>query len=254
MAAMAAISNCRRLLAETAAQSDIAYLLVVRTDGVIIAHSQRDKVGSRYGSDLDLPAIHASATLRSRQGVSADGSGAFEVFGRFAPLARPPVWMRRGHRMGRGEMMTDPPSPPEMVIFVGLRTDSVDAARAADTRHTIVMAAVLLLAGCAGVLLLLLAQNYRSARTSLIRVQAFSDNLVTRMPIGLVALDRDSRVTAVNSGGPGNAGAGCGRGDRPARGQGDSGGIAEAPRTMPTSRCNGKWSVRWPTAGGFPWT
>jgi two-component system sensor histidine kinase HydH len=82
---------------------------------------------------------------------------------------------------------------------VGLRTDSVDAARAAATRHTIVMAAVLLLAGCAGVLLLLLAQNYRSARTSLIRVQAFSDNLVTRMPIGLVALDRDNRVSAVNS-------------------------------------------------------
>ncbi|BBO77351.1 PAS domain-containing sensor histidine kinase [Desulfosarcina widdelii] len=189
----------QRLLAETAAQPDIAYLLVVRTDGVVIAHSQIDKVGSSYGSDLDLPAIHASAALRSRQGVSEDGSGVFEVFGRFAPLARPPVWMRRSHRMGRGEMITDLPTPPEMVIFVGLRTDSVDAARAADTRHTIVMAAVLLLAGCAGVLLLLLAQNYRSARTSLVRVQAFSDNLVTRMPIGLVALDRDNRVTAVNS-------------------------------------------------------
>ena len=189
----------QRLLAETAAQADIAYLLVVRTDGMVIAHSQMDKVGAIYGSDLDLAAIHASATLRSRQGVSEDGSGVFEVFGRFAPLARPPVWLRRGRRMGHGEMTTDLPSPPEMVIFVGLRTDSVDAARAAATRHTIVMAAVLLLAGCAGVLLLLLAQNYRSARTSLIRVQAFSDNLVTRMPIGLVALDRDNRVSAVNS-------------------------------------------------------
>jgi two-component system sensor histidine kinase HydH len=189
----------QRLLTETAAQPDIAYLLVARTDGVVIAHSEMEKVGSRYGSDLDLNAIHASASLRSRQAVSSDGSRVFEVFGRFAPLARPPVWLRRGHRMGHGEMTTDPPSPPEMIIFVGLRTDSVDAARAADTRHTIVMAAVLLLVGCAGVLLLSLAQNYRSARTSLVRVQAFSDNLVTRMPIGLVALDRGNRVTAINS-------------------------------------------------------
>ena len=86
-----------------------------------------------------------------------------------------------------------------MVIFVGFRTDAVDAAHAADVRHTMVMAVVLLLVGCAGVLLLFLAQNYRSARTSLARVKAFSDNLVSRIPIGLVALDRDGLVTAVNS-------------------------------------------------------
>lgn len=90
-------------------------------------------------------------------------------------------------------------SNPPMVIFVGFRTDDLDAARSADIRHTMAMAAVLLLVGWAGVLLLFLTQNYRSARTSLARVKAFSDNLVSRMPIGLVALDRSGWVTALNS-------------------------------------------------------
>ena len=88
---------------------------------------------------------------------------------------------------------------PAMVIFVGFRTDAVDAARRADVRHTVVMAAILMLVGCVGVLLLSLTQNYRSARTSLAREKVFSDNLVSRMPIGLVAMDRNGLVTAVNS-------------------------------------------------------
>ena len=86
-----------------------------------------------------------------------------------------------------------------MVMFVGFRTDAVDAAHAADARHTVVMAVVLLLVGCAGVMLLFLTQNYRSTRASLAREKVFSDNLVSRMPIGLVAVDQDGRVTAVNS-------------------------------------------------------
>jgi two-component system sensor histidine kinase HydH len=86
-----------------------------------------------------------------------------------------------------------------MVIFVGFRTDAVDVAHAADVRHAVMMGAVLLLVGCAGVMLLFLAQNYRSTRASLAREKVFSDNLVSRMPIGLVAVDQDGRVTAVNS-------------------------------------------------------
>ena len=189
----------QRLLVETAAQPDIAHLLVVGIDGIVIAHSRMDLVGGHYGTGLDLESVYASAALTWRRTAALDGRAVFEIYGKFAPLAKRPNRPKHGHMM---RMMDRPPperEAPPMVIFVGFRTDAVDAAHAADLRHTVMMGAVLLLVGCAGLMLLFLAQNYRSTRASLAREKVFSDNLVSRMPIGLVAVDQGSRVTAVNS-------------------------------------------------------
>lgn len=189
----------QRLLIETAAQPDIAHLLVVDIDGTVIAHNQMDRLGSRYGTDLDLELIYRSTAPAWRRTVVPDGEAVFEVFGKFAPIAKRQNRPMHGDMMRMGNISSPDREVAPMVIFVGFRTDAVDAAHAADARHTVVMAVVLLLVGCAGVLLLFLAQNYRSTRVSLAREKAFSDNLVSRMPIGLVALDRDDRVTALNS-------------------------------------------------------
>ena len=189
----------QRLLVETAAQPDIDHLLVVGIDGTVIAHSQVDRVSGQYGTGLDLESVYASAALNWRRTAALDGQAIFEIFGKFAPLTKPSNRPMHGHMM---QMMGRPPPQREalpMVIFVGFRTDAVDAAHAADVRHAVVMGAVLLLVGCAGVMLLFLAQNYRSTRASLAREKVFSDNLVSRMPIGLVAVDQYGRVTAVNS-------------------------------------------------------
>ena len=61
----------------------------------------------------------------------------------------------------------------------------ITAAHEEDIRHTIWMALLFLLIGCAGIISLLLAQGYRAARSSLSRIKAFSDSLVENMPIGL---------------------------------------------------------------------
>jgi two-component system sensor histidine kinase HydH len=74
----------------------------------------------------------------------------------------------------------------------------IESARKADYRHAVMMAVIFLLIGLSGVISLLLAQGYRSARTSLSRVQAFSDSLVENMPIGLVAIDQAGRIIAFN--------------------------------------------------------
>lgn len=189
----------QRLLVETAAQPDIAHLVVVRTDGTIVAHSEPDQVGTKIDTGLDLTDVYRSGTLDWRRTVSLDGAPVFEVYGKFAPLARPFPRPMRSHMQGMMDRMQNDHQAPPMVIFVGFRAERLDAAHAADVRHTVVMAVVLLVVGCAGVLILFFAQNYRAARSSLVRVQAFSDNLVSRMPIGLVALDRESRLTAINA-------------------------------------------------------
>jgi len=159
----------QRLLVETASQSDIAHLLVVRLDGTIIAHSRADLVGRRYGSDLDLDTVFRSESLVWRRSGSMDDSGVFEVYGKFAPLAGPMHGPMHGYKRGSQPMMMAASEAPPMVIFVGLRTDAVDAARAANARNTVAMALVLLLAGCSGVLLLFLVQNYRSSEIQALR-------------------------------------------------------------------------------------
>ena len=196
----------QRLLVETAAQSDIAYLYVVNTDGAVIAHSQSDRIGMIVDTDLDLASLYQADTLFWRRTKTADGAPVFEVYGKFAPLTRrrpgPVSDFRKGmhdHHQGMMKWMGDERAASQMIIFVGFLAHDLDAAHAANVRHTVLTALILLLAGCAGVVTLFLAQNYRAARTRLVQVQAFSDNLVSRMPIGLVALDRDGRVTAINT-------------------------------------------------------
>jgi two-component system sensor histidine kinase HydH len=60
------------------------------------------------------------------------------------------------------------------------------------------MGIILLLVGLSGIMLLFMIQNFRSTKTSLSRIKAFSDNLVENMPIGLIALDNQSRIAAFN--------------------------------------------------------
>jgi two-component system sensor histidine kinase HydH len=106
--------------------------------------------------------------------------------------------MMRGPMMRRlPEGFEFPPDPPR-AIFVGLDMTSIDEARRSDVWHAILMGMILLLAGFAGITLLLLAQSYRAARTSLSRIKAFSDHVVENMPIGLVATDNRQHVVVFN--------------------------------------------------------
>lgn len=187
----------QRLLTEMSQLPDIAHLIVTDAAGDVIAHSDLDRVGSTYGKGLNVADISQSKKLDWRIVRGADGAQVFEVFRKFEP-AGPPVGMMRGPMMRRlPEGFEFPPDPPR-AIFVGLDMTSIDEARRSDVWHAILMGMILLLAGFAGITLLLLAQSYRAARTSLSRIKAFSDHVVENMPIGLVATDNRQHVVVFN--------------------------------------------------------
>ena len=192
----------QELLMETAQQPDIAYLLVTDRAGRVLAHSDPDKIGTYYGDPLDLETISRAETVQWRQISNPGGPDVFEVFRRFSPTQIP-------FRGPRGRTMHRPwhqehHRPPEFgptlgrIIFVGLDMGPIEAARKEDIRHTILMALILLLIGFAGMVSLFLAQAYRTTRTSLTRIKAFSDNVVDHMPLGLVALDSSGKVASYN--------------------------------------------------------
>jgi len=192
----------QKLLTETAQQGDIVYLLVTDTNGIVLAHNDPAYIGKKHGEGLDLRRISLAETIKGRIVSKSDGKKIFEVFRKFSPA-------QRGFSMGRGHMMMQmwfqqgineriniPPSNP--IIFVGLDMASIEEAIKSDTRHTVIMGIILLLIGFAGITLLFLAQSYRTTKMSLSRIKAFSDNLVENMPIGLVAIDNNKKITSLN--------------------------------------------------------
>jgi two-component system sensor histidine kinase HydH len=192
----------QKLLMETAQQPDIMYLIVTDSEGTILAHDDPAEIGKNYGKGLDLERISSSKEVEWRQVSNPDGADTFEVFRRFSPTGRP---FRRHHGRMMSNVSRQPPKDLHVgaddeaqLIFVGLDMEPVEIARKEDARHTVVMALILLLIGFAGIVSLFLAQAYRSTRTSLSRVKAFSDNLVENMPIGLLATGRDGRIVSFN--------------------------------------------------------
>jgi two-component system sensor histidine kinase HydH len=193
----------QKLLIETAQQPDIVHLIVTNEKGRVNAHSDPDRIGDTYGGDLDLERVSRSKEIEWREVVSPGGDHVFEVFRRFSPTQptlprgyHGKMIYRRGPRLHVMPMIPLP--SPGQIIFVGLDMGPIEAAREEDTRHTVIMAVILLLIGLAGIVSLFLAQAYRSAKTSLTRIKAFSDTVVENMPIGLVTLDSEGRIISFN--------------------------------------------------------
>ena len=194
----------QRLLSETAKQSDIIYLIVTNSEGRILAHNDQHYIGRKYGTELDLASISGSGNIHWRVVKGAGGSRIFEVYRQFLPI-RGHMGMRHGRRVpndwcnphmgitGQGNLKR-----PAQVIFVGLDMQAVESVRREEARHTVIMMLILLLVGSSGIVLLFLAQAYRTTRVSLAKVKAFSDNLVENMPIGLVATDTKGTIAYFN--------------------------------------------------------
>ncbi len=192
----------QNLLAETALQQDIVYLLVVDANGIVLAHNDRSQIGKLYGRELSLKHISRSRNLKWRLLQRPDGKKIFEVVRRFSPTGGDTArnnalkmfrQLRKPHILNWQDM-----NPFSCVIFIGLDMEPIEEARRADVRHAVIMTGTMLFIGLAGIILLFLAHNFRAARTSLSRIKAFSDNLVDNMPIGLIALDIEKKIASYN--------------------------------------------------------
>jgi two-component system sensor histidine kinase HydH len=70
--------------------------------------------------------------------------------------------------------------------------------RKEDINNTIIISAILLLLGFGGFVSLYLAENYRTTRRLLQDTSAFADEVVTSLPVGLIATGRDGKIAFFN--------------------------------------------------------
>jgi two-component system, NtrC family, sensor histidine kinase HydH len=192
----------QKLLIETAQQPDIDHLIVTDINGTIVADSDPSMIGEVYGTELDLPHIASGEKLEWRQVPNPEGADTFEVYRQFSPTEQP---FQGFQRRPKSDKQMLPPAADKtegvssgFIIFVGMDMGPVIAAREQDTRHTVLIAAILVLIGCSGIISLFLAQGYRSAKTSFTRIKVFSDSLVETMPIGLVAINDREEIISFN--------------------------------------------------------
>lgn len=187
----------QRLVEETAAQPDIAYIYLADLNGRIIAHSDSGQIGNR----LIVPA-EIGMTLNWRQKQTEAGEPIFELSRLFKPL-HPPMGrhqpMRPDQRQRDRAFERRKPPPPSSYVVVGLTVDPLVASGKNEIRRMVAASIRLAILGIVGVVLLFLYQRYRETRSSLSHAQAFSDVVVNHMPTGLIAIDPNGIIATANT-------------------------------------------------------
>ncbi|MCF6249301.1 MAG: ATP-binding protein [Desulfobacula sp.] len=192
----------KNLLKETAALPDIAYLFIANKKGIILVHNQEEMIGKSVNQNIDLNTVIQSDQLKWKIIKREDDKDVFEVYKKFSPVNQnsksTPDNMMNMHMQMQGMAFQNIETYEDTVIFVGLDMALITQADKGDTRHTILMTAILALIGFTGFVLVYIVQNYTAARSSLSRIQIFSDNLVENMPMGLIVTDMNNQVVSVN--------------------------------------------------------
>jgi len=185
-------------LMEAAHQPGVLYIFITDHRGRILAHSDQSQVGKTYGQDLNLDAVSQSVIPKWR----IRDNSIFEISNRGTPLPgqlttyirtnSPHEWLRVQITPKESEEIT------RLVMFVGLDMRPLKASQKVATRNTFIGLAILLLIGFTGIIMLFIVQRYQSARTSLSHIRAFSDTLVSNMPVGIVSVDDAGKISSIN--------------------------------------------------------
>ncbi len=197
----------QRLLQETARLPDVLYMAVVDPDGLAVAHSDPSKVNTPFRPNNKV--IHLGPDLEESWALVPFGEGgdAFEVHRRFEPLKPGPArgfGRMRGMMHRHGEIPASPDDwytqldDQQFLIIVGLDIAPFQEAIREDIRTTVVLSVVLLLSGFGGFVSIFWMNSYRSAKQSLQDTSAFANEVVTHLPVGLIATDRAGRITFFN--------------------------------------------------------
>lgn len=197
----------QRLLEETAKLPDVVYMVVVDPQGRAVAHSDPSKVDQPFRQGRKL--IHLGPDMEEDGELvrSGDGGSVFEVHRRFQPM-RIGIRHGPGHMRGMRHWHRDRPDvqaewfnrldAEQYLVVAGLDVAPFEEAIREDIRTTVVLSVVLLLLGFGGFASMFWMHSYRSAKKSLQDTSAFADEVVTHLPVGLIATDRLGRITFFN--------------------------------------------------------
>ena len=210
----------QHLIEQAAGESNILYIAVVNSTGKIVAHSTPGLVGDKF--DHPLLADREPTPLDKYQIINDQKTKhkVFEVVAPFKPFMRGRGFFRRHlqemqqpEKPGNSaeETLQTPPAcqfspgnnawfPGEnLSIVVGLDMAEQETIIQQDRYHMIYMSIAMLLVAIGGWIALLTAQSYRSSQKTLMNMQAFTDLLISRLPVGIIATNAEGHIQTFNS-------------------------------------------------------
>ncbi|NDY71337.1 PAS domain-containing sensor histidine kinase [Desulfobacter hydrogenophilus] len=219
MGRMGSEAHLQTLLEETAAQKDISYIVITDQSGIVLAHNQKNKIGAAFTPALSKADVQPSDRPQWRTVKGQESKDYFEVYKTFLPTLRghgqhgQSKGLRR-HMVGRDHMdgshegaqvwirgqsrqrLLDPENRP--AIFIGMDIAPFEHARKEDLQNSTISIVLILFLGLGGIVSLFWAQNHARSRRLLLDTRAFASELVTSLPMGIVAVDDAAKVIYVN--------------------------------------------------------
>jgi two-component system sensor histidine kinase HydH len=193
-------ARVQRLIMETAELPDIVYIMITNHDGTIMAHNQPMNIGKKYQSST--PPEPGGRRVHGKGVRMENGTRVFEEYRRFYP-SRGSIFLHRSRRPHMDwfspHMIPQVEKPPAQTIYLGLDMEPVEQIIRESIKQKFILTVSLLMYGLLGIVAIVIAQNYLSARASLSRVKALSDTLVEHMPIGLIVTGEKGAILAVNN-------------------------------------------------------
>jgi len=200
--------DVQRLLEETARLPDVRFMAVVDRNGRVVAHSNPARVGKPFREGQPLQHLGPDQVENWELVEQADGQPVFEVHRHFRPLQTgmgPEEGRMTAMMQHHGRWMSpegdwfQPLKRQELIIVAGLDVSPFQEAIRGDILNTVVLSAVLLVLGFGGLVSLSWMQNYRVAQKNLQDTTAYADEIVTHLPVGLIATDPSGRIAFYNA-------------------------------------------------------
>lgn len=207
----------QHLIEQVAGESSLLYIVVADNTGTIVAHSTPALTGGTLDHPLlSDPNLSPFGTHRIINDPKTNHK-VFEVVAPFKPFmrGRGHFFRQRMQALAQPEKQDSPagenapcrPFPadnawqPEnnLFIIVGLDMTEQDAIIRQDRRHMLYMSIAMLLVAIGGWIALLTAQSYRSSQKTLINMRAFTDLLISRLPVGIIATNAEGHIQTFNS-------------------------------------------------------
>ena len=198
----------QRLLEETARLPDVLYMAVIDQNGRAVAHSDPLRIDQPFDQDRQITHLGPGELENWELVTLSNQQRIFEVHRHFRPLTlegnKP--FGRMQSMMQRHGMGSDPTGDwfsadkrQKLLIVVGLDVTPFEEAIQSDIRTTVVLSVIMLVLGFGGFVSLFWMYSYRGARKSLQDTSAFADEVVSHLPVGLIATDRSGRITFFNA-------------------------------------------------------
>lgn len=209
----------QRMVNHVVEEPDVLFLAVVDETGAVVVHNNQERIGGRLainppesgqGTKERVPSTGYRIANEPGKGRQFE---AVRAFFPYRPLANP-----HGQRNGKRfllqqqeeEMKFRPPAsqkdtfqeendPHSYYMIVGLDMGNFDQALQQIKLQAMILSVTMLLVGIGGWLSLAAVQSFRVSQRTLAEIKAFTDLLVAKLPVGIIATDRGGRVSTWNS-------------------------------------------------------